>query len=165
MVWLDFERWQKDRAFDYLEMALSPMVVKFVVDWTVSRIREVTPTAQAIAFRGLSGSMVAPIVAHQLDLNPIGIRKPGESSHQGSTVSRVDIHGEEVKRYVIVDDFVATGDTIRKIVTNEATQGLRLLGVFCYTRPIRWTYDSTTGLDVKIPCFGCIPDHVHELLQ
>src|ERR1035437_5312438 len=68
----------------------------------------------AIAFRGMSGALVAPLLAHKLHKTLIMVRKgDGESvrSH-----SMRNIEGDDAaKRYLIVDDFLASGNTVRDI--------------------------------------------------
>lgn len=66
----------------------------------------------AIAFRGMSGAMIAPPVAALMGKTLILVRKPGESTHSSDTVEG-DVR--YIKRYVILDDFVATGNTAREI--------------------------------------------------
>jgi adenine/guanine phosphoribosyltransferase-like PRPP-binding protein len=64
-----------------------------------------------IAFRGLSGALLAPVIAMKMGKELIAVRK-GEKCHsyrmlEGNTA---------VERYVIVDDFVSCGDTVRAIL-------------------------------------------------
>jgi hypothetical protein len=69
-------------------------------------------TFDAIAYTGHSGALVAPIVAMELRKNLIVVRKNGENAH--SSKSCEGPYGGA--RYIIVDDFVATGRTVRRIV-------------------------------------------------
>lgn len=67
----------------------------------------------AIAFRGLSGALVAPIVAREMKKTLLCVRREiGETGHS--------VHGVEgdlaARRYVILDDFVSSGTTVRKII-------------------------------------------------
>jgi len=81
---------------------------------------------QAIAFTGSSGSAIGFLlgVAHQIPL--IYVRKDKEESHGWP----VEYNGKvDVKRYLIVDDFVATGSTVRRIV-NAITQRAKAAGAF-----------------------------------
>lgn len=68
---------------------------------------------EAIAWTGNSGGMVAPVVAYLLEKHQLAIRKPRQSSH---TEARVDRPVEGLSHYVIVDDFVATGTTVKQII-------------------------------------------------
>jgi hypothetical protein len=68
---------------------------------------------QAIAFSGSSGCAIGFTLGliHKIPL--IYVRKDKEESHGRS----VEYNGsEEVKNYLIVDDFICTGATVRKII-------------------------------------------------
>jgi len=158
-------RWRTERPADYMDRAIPPWLVGHTAEWAAARILECAPTAQAVAFRGISGALVAPIVAFKLGLNAIAVRKPGADCHNGITHHSIALEGSPVERYVIVDDFVNTGETIKKIVANHATRGMRLLAVFCYSRAISRSLDTTEGLAVKVPCLGCVPDEIDLLLR
>lgn len=64
-----------------------------------------------IAFRGYSGSMIAPAVAHKLNKQMCLIRKGSEKRHSARL-----IEGFVGGRYIIVDDLISTGNTIRQII-------------------------------------------------
>lgn len=65
-----------------------------------------------IAFRGMSGALCAPTLAMRLKKQLILVRKPEDSTHD-----RQDVEGfKGAKRYIIVDDFVCTGNTKRAII-------------------------------------------------
>lgn len=67
----------------------------------------------ALAFRGLSGAILAGTLAVRLKKPLIGVRK-GESTH---SMELVEYYGGWIcPRYVIVDDFPFTGQTIKIIV-------------------------------------------------
>lgn len=66
----------------------------------------------AIAFRGMSGAMIAPMLALRLDKTLIMVRKNPSDSHSG-----LRVEGDKAaRRYVIVDDFVSMGDTACEII-------------------------------------------------
>lgn len=161
------ERW-RTRENDwntYFGMALEPAMVTHLVEWTAAKILAEAPTAQAVAFRGVSGAMIAPIVAYKLGLNPIGIRKPNESCHSGTTKARLTLDGHLVERYVIVDDFITSGDTVRRIIGDPVTKGLMVLGVFCYEWSERKSSPVIPGLAVKLPCWGVVPHAIYQRLE
>lgn len=64
-----------------------------------------------IAFRGMSGALIAPLVSVILGKPFTMVRKPGEGSHSSCTIEGCT----NFKTYVIVDDFMATGKTARAI--------------------------------------------------
>jgi phosphoribosylpyrophosphate synthetase len=59
----------------------------------------------------MSGALIAPIVAHELNKPIVLVRKPKEDNHSGYPVE-----GVEFKTYIIIDDFIETGATIRSII-------------------------------------------------
>lgn len=71
-----------------------------------------------IAFRGMSGALLAAPVASALGKNLILVRKD-EKRH-----SMYRVEGVRSKtRYIIVDDFVSTGDTVRAIIEAIVGEG------------------------------------------
>jgi adenine/guanine phosphoribosyltransferase-like PRPP-binding protein len=89
-------------------------------------------TFRNIAFRGISGALVAPALAVLLEKNLLVVRKPNESAHTRSLVEGNKSHAP----YIIVDDFISSGDTIRHIV--EAVKAFddsaKLVAIVCYAR-------------------------------
>jgi adenine/guanine phosphoribosyltransferase-like PRPP-binding protein len=70
----------------------------------------------AIAFRGMSGALLAPPLALKLDKSLLMVRKEDVNSHSGYPVEG-DL---AAMRYVIVDDVVDSGLTLKKIVQRVA---------------------------------------------
>lgn len=74
----------------------------------------------AIAARGLSGLLFAPIVAMALNKTLLVVRK-GESCHSGRTVEG-DVGA---RSYIIIDDFISSGNTVAATV-NEIAEAVPL---------------------------------------
>jgi adenine/guanine phosphoribosyltransferase-like PRPP-binding protein len=66
----------------------------------------------AIAFMGMSGSLLAQPIAMKLKKNLIMVRKTTRGVHS----SRLVEGDRASRRYIIVDDLVDSGDTARKIM-------------------------------------------------
>lgn len=66
-----------------------------------------------IVFTGISGASIAWPVCYKLKIPAIVVRKPGEKSH-GYPVEGVGAN--KCKKYIIIDDFISSGNTIRKII-------------------------------------------------
>ena len=64
----------------------------------------------AIAFRGVSGAAIAFPVSALTGLHLICVRK-----ERNSHGNRVEGPSRSIKRYVILDDFISSGETIRAI--------------------------------------------------
>lgn len=93
----------------------------------------------AIAFRGMSGALVAPIIARELGKTLICVRKPDEKCHS----SRLVEGDSGARSYVIIDDFIDYGTTVRKIFTavGEFAPQAKCLGTFQFARCM---YDDGT---------------------
>jgi adenine/guanine phosphoribosyltransferase-like PRPP-binding protein len=86
----------------------------------------------AIAFRGLSGASIAAILSWDLGIPMMAVRKDG--SHDS----------DNVETYIIIDDFICSGNTIKQIVQNiekskyrytadrPLAANAKLVGIFCY---------------------------------
>jgi orotate phosphoribosyltransferase len=96
-------------AADHLEDILDGKSLRLRVKWTVAKLKH--HKFDAIAFRGLSGALVAPAVAMRMNKSLIAVRK-AKTDHSPNMVEG-DV---TARRYVIVDDFVCSGTTIEHIV-------------------------------------------------
>jgi adenine/guanine phosphoribosyltransferase-like PRPP-binding protein len=66
----------------------------------------------AIAFRGLSGTLIGPLLAFKLNRTMLAVRKRKREGHSGLMVE-----GDRGARtYIIVDDFIQTARTVRSII-------------------------------------------------
>ena len=101
----------------------NPTVFADLVRCAVRRLK--TVKFDTIVFRGFSGAIVGPVVALRLRKPWALVRKPGDSSHSDRYVEG-DVSGD----YVIIDDFVSTGDTVKHIIS-KCPDG-RCVGVYFY---------------------------------
>ena len=109
----------------------------------------------AIAFRGMSGALTAPVVAHAMGKQLIMCRKREEVNHSGRAVEGF----KASKRYVIVDDIISSGHTVSLIqrmisvfAPNAECIGIlqwcQLRQVGCgITEPEGWVIDPDTRYD------------------
>lgn len=88
------------------------------------------PVFDGIAVAGVSGLIVGSVLAAMWCCDLFVVRKPGESSHSVCTVEGP----RKVGRYLIVDDFVASGATAERIRTQMATYRphMECVGVYVY---------------------------------
>jgi len=107
-----------------------------------------------IVFMGHSGASVAyPI--HYLTGIPIAlVRKSNDNCHGYS------VEGEhKIYKYLIVDDFIATGDTIR-MITEKIDYNLGTLecaGVYCYNSDdFSYIMESFKSSKFPFPVFNCL---------
>lgn len=126
---------EKYKHASYLGNALRQGDIKQAVETCVETLAG--KRFDTIAFRGMSGALIAPIVAHTLGKEIILIRKKTEDY----TNSNEKVEGHlAAKEYVILDDFICSGDTVREImrrVKRFAPQAELVGGAF-YTHYLRW---------------------------
>jgi orotate phosphoribosyltransferase len=87
--------------------------------------------ADTVVVTGTSGLCMAFALRMIADIPFVFIRKHGENAHS-DRLSAIGNTVIKARRYVVLDDFVATGATVRTIVTTlpEAT----MVGIMCYNR-------------------------------
>lgn len=94
---------------DYLQSLINPRELRKNIAWACKFLKQFD--FDTIAFRGMSGALLAIPIALRMKKELIMVRKPGENTH-----SKYQVEGNiNVQKYVIVDDFVFTGDTVRSI--------------------------------------------------
>lgn len=102
----------------YLTNILNPTTFNEVVAKTLANLTTRKDDFDGIAFRGLSGSLIAPIICWKLKKKMIAVRK--ETSH-----STFAAEGPNCERYIILDDFVSSGSTILAILEGISKQGIK----------------------------------------
>jgi hypothetical protein len=123
---------------DYLHSVLIPEQLDVMICRAQQELECVK--FDSIAFRGLSGALFAPILAFSLHKPVTAIRKPGEGSHSYTPVEGCVEPG---LKYIIVDDFSASGSTIHAI--REAIRSVvpdsYCVAAYYYTRSERLVLD------------------------
>jgi hypothetical protein len=96
----------------YLYDFFSPKMFKKKIEEaarSLSKFRETT-SFQALAFRGMSGALLAPAISIEIGCSLIFVRK-GEATH-----SIYQVEGLYSAKYVFVDEFIGTGSTFGTVV-------------------------------------------------
>ena len=103
----------------------------------------------AIAFRGMSGAILAPILADRLNVKLLVVRKEEEKTHSDFYVEGSDTP----EKYVIVDDFVSSGDTIRITVRDIADNfpQAKFVGLYLYQSNVYNDGCARSLLDENFP--------------
>ena len=99
------------------------IIIKAVCD-----LRKITDTFDSIACCGVSGLMVVPQIAELLNKNIVVVRK-GERCY-----SEFRTEGAAPFRYIILDDLICSGGTvkhIKKVIKDEYSRS-HCVGVYCY---------------------------------
>lgn len=97
------------RATSYMRPMLDPTTLSMTVDAMVKALEPYAYEFDTIAFSGNSGALLGPLVAIRLKKNMLLVRKE-ENSH-----STYMCEGTLNSRYVIADDLISTGSTVRRI--------------------------------------------------
>ncbi len=131
------------KCASWLSHFIDPRKAKVIVEKAVRILRQYE--FEAIAFRGVSGALIAPLIAMEMGKSLIVVRKSSESAH-----SRCMVEGDcAVKRFVIVDDFIDSGDTVRAILNevDEFAPDAKCVGML-------HAYYLGKGTNVKYASFG-----------
>lgn len=97
-----------------LEKVFSPQALRMIGKETVRLIKKMEKQIvfDTIAFTGLSGAALAFILSYETGYPLFCLRKE-ESGHWDSLIEG----NINLKNYIIVDDFIATGDTVNKLIS------------------------------------------------
>lgn len=146
------------RASAYVDQLFDMKKLESIVQKSASAMKKFKKQLKfdAIAVRGVSGLSVGFPVSYITKIPLLVVRKPGDSAH---TTYEVEGPATEVKRYIMLDDFICTGDTVRcmhdAITERAITVGAlapECVGVYCWNAG---AFDSTiVSIDSKtVPVF------------
>lgn len=116
------------KCAEHLRLLLNRKELKRILPIICKHLK--TIQFDAIAFRGLSGAMIAPIVALRLNKSLLAVRKDGEKTH-----SCYKVEGDYgARRYIILDDFISGGNTARAILAEvkAAVPDAEFVGFYAY---------------------------------
>ena len=94
----------------YMDDLLHPKMLVTVINQSRARLTNVE--FDTVAFRGNSGVLLGPPIASKLNKQMLLCRKSTESSHSDAIVEGFMC----CKRYIIVDDFISSGNTVCEII-------------------------------------------------
>lgn len=115
----------------YLNCAFSPTQLPVLVNQIVKFLGRPSRrnTFDSIVVRGVSGMLVGSPVAYRMKLPLVVVRK-SDGNHSGQSVEGY----ANVKNYVVIDDFVSSGDTINEIRTKlDYYNRAKMTGLVLYT--------------------------------
>ena len=101
-----------------------------------------------IAFTGMSGAAMAFLLSHWMDVPLLCVRKKTDSSHFVNSFPPRYLEGHtEVRKYLIVDDFIASGATMQYMIDtiNEQNSRAECVGILLYAAysDSQWTHPTT----------------------
>ena len=100
------------------------IIIKAICD-----LRKIADTFDSIACCGVSGLMVVPQIAELLNKNIVLVRKSEEKRY-----SEFWVEGVSPFRYIIVDDLICSGNTVKwiKQAISEDNPKTVCTGLYCY---------------------------------
>jgi len=100
------------------------IIVKAVCD-----LRKIADQFDSIACCGTSGLMVVPQIAELLNKHIVIVRKKQDNCYSDFTVEGVNPF-----RYIIIDDLICSGNTVRHITRTISADSSRAkcVGLYCY---------------------------------
>jgi adenine/guanine phosphoribosyltransferase-like PRPP-binding protein len=147
---------------DYLDKVYDVKTFVAIVDNTIRVLKKLKKEIpfDAIAFTGTSGAAVAYPLSYRMQLPLICIRKPTDNSHYFNS-GNGEIEGfVHTERYLIIDDFTCSGDTLHRII-NVIAKDLpqaECVAIALYTwevsrerRPLRHTFSDRS---ILVPMIG-----------
>jgi adenine/guanine phosphoribosyltransferase-like PRPP-binding protein len=146
----------------YIQDALAPDTRARIIEDAMEKLEPIADTFDAVAFQGMSGAVIAPIIADRLGKGLIFVRKGdsfeelGYNYDRGPRHSNLEVEGVcgEV-RYLIVDDFIAGGNTVQRIALKiwEVNRAAKCVGIYLWRASFfqhkqRWINDHSGTVPV-----------------
>ncbi len=152
----------------YLTHALNPVGRKTIVRRIVSAIKKSGVSFNAVACRGVSGLVIAPIIAHYFNKPLVVVRKPGELSQDNCHgFEQIEVSSSKILQYyIIIDDLVSSGETIGTIVDDIKTSDQDIIkqancaGVFLYESQVQTWSEIQRIIGAFIPVFVTHPTDI-----
>lgn len=145
----------------YLEHVFTPDLFPKMVDITIKKAEQLKKDTgfDTIAFSGISGAAVAFILSHWLNIPLLCVRKKGENSHYHQQNGKIlEGNVQDVKKYIIVDDFIASGATCHHIIDSirESNLRARCVGMVMYRAYENFTFTHRVSKQ-EIPVISSRP--------
>jgi adenine/guanine phosphoribosyltransferase-like PRPP-binding protein len=90
---------------------INPRRLKRYIVLAVKYLKQYHGQYDTIAFAGISGAVIGPVVAMKLKKECILVRKNGDIRQSFAEVTGYD----ECRKYIIIDDFICSGHTVKMI--------------------------------------------------
>ncbi len=140
----------------YLEHVFTPNLFPRMVDNSIKKAELLKKETgfDTIAFSGISGSAIAFILSHWLDIPLLCVRKKGENSHYHAGGGKIlEGNVQDMRKYIIVDDFIASGATCNHIIDSiqEGNSRAKCVGMLMYRayESYPWTH-RRTNQEIKV---------------
>lgn len=128
---------------DYLSSVFDPSKFRHTVKRALTLGKQAMEREQfdSLAFTGNSGAALSYILAAELGVSLICLRKKTDNSHfvLGGSLLEGNL---KAKRYLFVDDFITSGDTFKRLVSHlkEKMPEAKCVGLLLYDSTFRASY-------------------------
>ena len=146
------------KSADYLQNVLLGENILRTAQICVEEIKDIEFDA-LVCNDGISGMIIAPVMAALANKPLVVVRKGGKITHSGH---KVEGDHKDYKRYVLVDDLIHDGDTVRDILAklhDSYDRPGERKGLSCVAIVL---YQENTGYNGDV--FDCVkagcPDHI-----
>jgi adenine/guanine phosphoribosyltransferase-like PRPP-binding protein len=134
----------------YLQHVFDQGIFQRAVDKTLTAAEAIRKRTgfDTIAFSGMSGAAMAFLLSHWMGVPTLCVRKKGDSSHYVSSTRRyLEGNAVDVRKYLIVDDFISSGATVQYMIdtigdTNAQAECVGMLMYASYSDR-QWTHPVT----------------------
>jgi adenine/guanine phosphoribosyltransferase-like PRPP-binding protein len=144
----------------YMRRVFQPALFSKIVDHTMGIAEQLHQEYKfdTIAFSGTSGAAMAFILSHKMGLPLLCVRKQEITSHYTNSGNYLE-GNIGARKYLIVDDFISSGETIRYIVSTIHKQkpATECVAILMYNQKMGGNYQFE-GWKYPVPCFGSRPE-------
>jgi orotate phosphoribosyltransferase-like protein len=135
----------------YLRETFDAKKVRIIVRAMTKMVKDSNVEFDTVVFRGMSGALIAPILAYRLKKYVAVCRKESDGSHSGHSGK---LEGNvDIKNFIIIDDFIDMGTTVEIILktVKDCSPSSKCVGIFLYRSSSYGERFDCRG--VKIPVF------------
>jgi len=127
---------------DHTTLLLNRKIKNKIVQDCTKNLKDYEIYFDSIACCGASGLLVAPLVADNLKKNLILVRKKNDKRY-----SPFQYEGVVPKKFIIVDDLICSGKTVKHIINTikEDCVLAECVGIYCFLKD-KCAYKSDTTL-------------------
>ena len=116
---------------DHTTILLNPKIRNKIILQCVDVLRSYSDNFDSIACCGISGLLVVPQISELLKKNIIVVRKKNDKRY-----SPFQYEGVVPKKYVIIDDLICSGKTVKHIIKTISDDCVRAecIGIYCFLK-------------------------------
>lgn len=116
---------------DHTTVLLNPRIKREIINNCCKDLESNEIYFDSIACCGISGLLVAPIVAENIKKNLVIVRKKNDKRY-----SPFQYEGVVPNNYIIIDDLICSGKTVKHILDtiSEDCPNAKCVGIYCFLK-------------------------------